>query len=279
MNRHASAGLALLVVMVAVTGPGCKAKTVEVQSGSQVLCTYGEIVSETLETLQVPVKDAAEYSVETTTITCDIHLKVEELYAKAQADMAAGDLKAARAKLDELLALDPKYRNAKDQRDAIDAGETPPPPGGSGSVTPPGTPAGTTTGTPSGPVVNLMKYVPDVVPGYSAQAVRPEVLSLSRVYLPAASGSVDQLVIQAEQFKDAAQAEGKLTSEIKTQYSVASATVRVGGKDAYFGTNNRGFAVIGLSDGAALVVFEMYTSGGNAPGLKATLTAAAEAVM
>lgn len=281
MTRSVSAGLALLLTLtVAAGGSGCKAKTVEVQSGSQVLCTYGEIVSETIETLQVRERDAARYSVETTTVTCDVHQKAEDLYAKAQADIGKGDLKAARAKLDELLVLDPRYRNAKEQRDAIEAGDPPPPAGSGGSVTPTATPGTTPTATASGPVVNLMKYVPDVIPGYSPQAVRPDVLSLSRVYLPAtSSGDIVQLVVQAEQYKDAAQAEARLASEIKSQYSVSPSSVQVGGKDAYFGANTRGYAVIALSDGAALVVFEMYAARGKPAALKGALTAVAEAVM
>ncbi len=276
MRRFFAAALAGLLVAGAGVS-GCKPRTVELQSGTQVLCTYGEVVSEQIETLVVPQKEAGRYSVRTSTVVCDTHRKLEDLYRRAQEDIAAGDLKAARAKLDEVARLDPAFRNAASQRDALGGGDDPPP--AVGPSTPSGTPSGGTTNTPAGPVVNLLKYVPDSIAGYAAQSVVPDVLSVSRIYYPTASGDVVQLVIQAEQFKDAAQASDKIASDVKSAYPSAAATVKVGGRDAYFGTNARGYAVIGTSDGAAMVVFEMYSKSRRPEALRSTLTAVAEAVM
>lgn len=274
--RTAVKPLALLLVLV-LSPPtvGCKTKMVEVESGMQVICTYGEIVSEDLETLLVPESEAGEHSVETSVVTCPLHLKLEALYARAQEDIAKGDLDAARAKLAEVVAGDPRYRNARDQLDAIDSGDQPPSAGGGGGGAPP---SKTPTAQPSGPAVNLLRYVPDTLAGYSAQAVIADVLSLSRVYLPASGGDVAQLVIAAEQYKDAAQATSKLAA-LKTSYPSDSSTSKVAGKDAYFGTNNRGHAIVAVTDGAILVVLEMYSKSGKAASLKGSLTAVADSVL
>lgn len=266
----------LLALALSPIATGCKPKMVEVQSGTQVICTYGEIVSEDYETLLVPEGEAGEHSVETSVVTCPVHLKLEALYARAQEDLAKGDLAAARAKLAEVVAGDPKYRNARDQLDAIDSGDQPPPPGGGGGGGTP--PSKTPTAQPSGPAVNLLRYVPDTLAGYSAQAVIADVLSLSRVYLPASGGDVAQLVIAAEQHKDAAQASSKLGA-LKTSYAADASPSKVAGKDAYFGTNSRGFAIVAVTDGSVLVVFEMYSKSGDAASLKAPLTALADVVL
>lgn len=271
----ALAGCLLAGVACGVTA--CKPRTVEVQTGTQVICTYGEIVSDDIETLVVPEGEAGEHSVETSVVTCPLHLKLEALYARAQEDIARGDLKGAREKLAEVVAGDPKYRDARKQMDVIDSGNKPSPSTGPGS---PGTapPSTTPTLSPVGPVVNLLRYVPDQLTGYSAQAVSADVLSLSRVYLPATPGDVVQLVIAADQHKDASQAAGKI-ADVRSAYPATPSTVKVAGKDAYFGTNGRGFAVVATTDGSVLVVFEMYSKSGKPAALKDTLAAVAELVL
>lgn len=251
-----------------------KPKTIEVQSGTQVICTYGEIVSDDVETLVVPENEAGDYSVETSVVTCPLHQKLEDLYAQAQEDIAKGDLKGAREKLAEVVAGDPSNASAQDQLEDIDAGKKPTPSPGPGT----GPPSTTPTLTPVGPVLNLVGYVPDQLAGYSAQAVIADVLSLSRVYLPKTSGDIGQLVIAADQQKDAAQATAKVAG-VKSAYPSSPATVKVAGKDAYFGTNGRGFAVLATTDGAALVVFEMYSKSGKPANLKGALAEVAELVL
>lgn len=279
MRRIVAVALVAVLVVAGAGVSGCKKRKVEVESGTQVICTYGEIISDDIRTLMVPESEVGKHSVKLSTVLCDVHKKVEDLYAQAQEDIAAGDLKGARAKLAEAVALDPKFRNARSQLDAIDAGDPPPPAtGGSAPATTTPTP-GDVPVTPVGPVVNLTKYVPDTVSGYSAQRVISDVLSLSRVYLPTGGGDVIQLVIQAEQFKDAEQAASKIDTTVKPSYPSAPAVVTVAGKSGYFGTNGRGYAVIALNDGAALVVFEMYSASGKPAALKGALTTVAEAVM
>jgi len=57
--------------------------------------------------------------------TCDKHAGVAKLYGEAQQAIAAGDMAAAKTKLEQVIASDPAYRKAKAQLDEIVAKKKP----------------------------------------------------------------------------------------------------------------------------------------------------------
>lgn len=270
-----------LVVALGTTSVGCRQKMVTVKTGEIVLCTYGEVVSDTTTEKQVPANEVGKYGVKTRIETCDLHKKLEALYRQAQDAITAGDLASAGAKLKEIVALDPTYRKAGQQLADIDAGKKPAVDSGSstpgGSTTPTGGAGTPGEDEPTGPVLNLAKYVPDTLEGFVGQGLVADPFALTREYLPTGSSGPRHLVIVAEQFKDAAGARAELDASIKTTYPDSVATVSIGGKDAYFGVR-KSVAVVAIVDGSVLVVAEGSTSGDDAASLKNALVNVAQQI-
>lgn len=280
-----------LALSLAVGASGCKREKVVVQDGEVVICTYGEIVSDTTEEIEVSPKDVGNYGVKTSTIKCDLHSKLEDLYADAQKHIEKGDLEAARASLSELLKLDPTYRRARAQLTDIEAGKKPTidsgtassDAGGVGGTTggtpgsTPGTPGtpGTNSGTPgdenpTGPSMNLISYMPDRISGFIGQLPIADAFVLTRDYLPVVPGKITKLVIVAEQFKDNAMAQERLDTTIKTSYPSDAATVQINGRQAYFGARGS-VSAVAYVDGAILVVVEAGSTSGDGAAFKTTL--------
>lgn len=279
--------VSFLIAALALAPAGCKRKIVTVSDGEVVLCTYGEIVSDTTEQLDVPARKVGDYGVKTRTITCDLHTKLEKLYAEAQDAIAAGKLEAARKALAEVVRLDPTYSNAGSQLADIDAGKTPSPSTGAdtpttpGGTTPPGdTPPSDTPGdeVPTGPSVNLVVYMPDRVAGFVGQLLIADPFVLTRDYLPETPGRITKLVIVAEQFKDAESAKSALDTRIKTSYPSAASNVEVGGKAAYFGAKGT-VSAVAFVDGAVLVVLEAGATSGDGASFKSTVLSIAEEIV
>jgi hypothetical protein len=271
--------VALFAVIMALLVAGCGERMVKVQTGERVVCIYGELVSSTVKTVEVPASKAIDYKVVTKTVTCAKHKAIEDLYAAAQKAIAAGDLKTARAKLAEVLGLDATYRKAAQQAAQIDAGKKPAADTGSGptgSTTPTATPGG---GIPEGPVASLASWVPDTLAGYKADAVEADTVSLTRQYVPTGSKPVASIVVVAEQYKDAATAKAAAARTIASQYSTGRTTVTVKGRTVLFGTLSKQFAALAWNEGAVLVVIEGYTSSGTAAGLKDELASVAAALI
>jgi len=268
--------LALVLVLGAV---GCGEQTVKVQTGQRVVCTYGETVSSTVKTIEVPASKASSYKVVTKTVTCEKHLVIEALYAAAQKAIEAGDLNAARGKLAEILGLDANYRKAAEQVALIDAGKKPvvdTGTGPAGPATPPVTPGG---GVPEGPVASLAAWVPDALSGYKADPVVADATALTREYVPTSAKSVTSLVVVAEQYKDAASAKAAATAMIASQYPSARATVTTDGRTLLYGANSKEFAAVAWSEGAVLIVIESYSAGGTVGSTKGELTSVAAALI
>ena len=78
--------------------PGCRKRQVTVRTGEIVLCTEGEVVSDTTESIEVPADEVKDYGVTTRGDTCDLHAKLAALYETAQQAIADGDLEAAQAR-------------------------------------------------------------------------------------------------------------------------------------------------------------------------------------
>jgi hypothetical protein len=253
---------AALVVAVAVAGvstAGCQ-RMVEVKSGTRTICTAGEVISDDVKTIKVPAKSAGAYKVRTVIVTCDKHTQLQTLYGEAQAALAAGNIKLAEAKLAAVLAIDPTYRKAQQQTDAIKKGTKPTtdssnPPSTTPTTTPdPQNPGGNPTTDPS-----LSKWAPDAITGFSAQKRLVDALSVSREYLPSGKSPALGLAIYAEQLRTSDEAKAALSRQVKAKYAKNSADIKVKGRDAYFGTDGKRFAVIGFTDGAVMVALELTT--------------------
>ncbi len=302
MDRITRILTVFLVLGALLVGAGCKKQMVTVRTGEIVLCTEGEVISDTTEQLSVPAADVGDYKVTTHVETCELHKKLAALYEAAQAAIAAGDLDSALARLKELTGLDPSYRRAAQQLADIEAGRTPPTDrtagsgggvatgGGasSGGASGGGSSSGGSSGTtppdddanvPTGPVMNLVNYVPDTLPGFNGQDLIVDVFALTRNYVPTSKGSIATLVIVVEQFQDEAAAKKALDQTIKVDYPQGGAGLTVKGRTGYFGAR-QGFGVVAFADGALLVAIEggaHSSTGGTA--LKAPLTTLADAVL
>lgn len=284
---------AVLVLAAAAFGVTRLQNKIEVQTGERVVCSYGHVISEDVQTLKVPASQATQYSVTTTSELCDRHAKLEALFGEAQEALEAGELAKAEAKLAEIVALDPEFPQAKKQLDDIKAGKKPtsvsggntggntggnnggntPGDGGDTGEWPPGENPG--DGDTSGPIGALKKWMPDTLNGFSAQTPTVDVLTITRDYI-GTGGDVFQLVIVAEQYRTPADATKALDREVKAVYSKDTGTIQVNGRSVYYGTDGRRFAAAGLTDGAVLVALEMTPNDGRTP---SQLKAAMEAVL
>jgi hypothetical protein len=278
VKRLIPALLALFVLSSAVLSGGCKQRTVTVKNGEVVICTAGEILEDNTEELDIPADEVANYSVTTRVITCDRHGSLADLYAEAQRLIAAGDLDGAREKLASIVDRDPTFGKAKQQLDQIDAGTTPTEDTEPVTEDTPATPDAPETPDGDeviGPIASLLRYVPDVLNGYSAQEIIVDPVILFRHYIPV-SKDTDQLVISAEQTIDAKSA-AAVVAEAKGTYPYNAATVDLGGKNGYFGTKG-GFAVVIFTEGAVVVSVELHATKGDGKALKNVVVAVATTI-
>ena len=303
MRRVLMLLLALALSAGLLVSPGCRQQMVTVQSGEIVICTYGEIVSDTTEEIEVPANAVAEHGVTTTVVTCDLHQKLEALYSSAERALAEGDLEAAERAFAEIAATDPSYRDTATQLADLRAGSSggsgsssngsgstaAPGSGDTGSAGGSGTTPGTTPGTggsgttpggpgdsdlPVGPIANLTTYIPDRLPGFVGQRIYADPFVLFRDYLPESSGPILQLAVEVEQFKDAAMARSNLDNRARVRYYENNQDLKIGSLDGYFGTR-QGFAGLAMTDGAIFILLEVATSASNPATHKDALVAAA----
>lgn len=286
----------LLIVVALGAGvfvlPGCRQQMVTVETGEIVMCTYGEIVSDTTEELDVPADEVAEHGVTTTVVTCELHQKLEALYETAEKALAEGDIETAEKALAEIAAADSTYRDAASRLAALRSGDTAAAggaaaggttSGGSSGGTAGGTGGGTTPSTPGddagpvGPIANLTTYIPDRLPGFVGQRIYSDPFVLFRDYLPESPGTMVQLAVEVEQFKDNAMARENLDDNVRTRYNSDAQDLKVGSLDAYFGTRPN-FAGLAFTDGPVFVVLEVYTTSSNPAEHKDAMLAAAKAM-
>lgn len=284
MRRFATTLLAGALAASLVLSVGCQPK-VEVKTGTRVICTYGEVISDSTRTVKVPKNESGSYRVSTETTTCDRHQKLDALYEAAQSDIETGNLTAAAAKLTQVVAGDPTFAKAKEQLDQIAAKKKPTPDrrrSTGGTTTAPGTTPVTpppVVTEPTGPIESLLQWAPDVIPGYATAAkAGSDSLTISREYVPSKGSNVAGFVIVAEQFRDSAGAGEGLKRQVKQAYTRDSATVAINGHQAYFGTDGRRFAALGFTSGAVMVALEMSAKSGAPLDLKNDLIAAAKAL-
>lgn len=284
MRRSTHSAVISVAIAITCAGSllvgGCRRDLVTVQTGEIVLCTEGEVVSDSVEEIEVPSDEVADHSVTTRVITCDLHAKLAALYQSAQDAIDLGDLETAREALAEVVSLDPLYRNASAQLGEIEAGETPTADAGGANGTPseggdedPGDAA-----PPTGPVMALAVFVPDTLAGYSAQELIVDVFALTRNYVPTGPEGPRSLVIVAEQFKNRAMATEELDRTIRSTYPDAAVSVNIDGRAGYFGVRNE-LAVVAFVERGILVVLEGGLDAGDAASLKDSLVATAEELL
>ncbi len=265
----------VLVLVLALALPlsaGCREQMVTVRTGEIVMCTEGEIVSDTTEEISVPADEVGKYSVRTRSETCDLHEKLAKLYQDAQDAIAAGDTAAATAALTEVLKLSVTYRKAGTQLAEIKAGKKPSPDGAQPAAPGnddqnPGTPG---DDVPTGPVLSLLSYTPDSVAGLVGQGLITDPFTLTRDYLPSTPGSMLKTVIVAEQFKDVAAAKAELNNVIKSSYAKQSATLTAGGRSVYYGVSGK-VAAVAFVQGSVLVVVEGASTSDNGADVKSKI--------
>lgn len=128
----------------------------------------------------------------------------------------------------------------------------------SGSTDEPSTPGD--DGPASGPIASLSGWMPDQLSGFTARKVFADAFAISREYLPKSGQDITELVIAAEQFADSSAAKASLSSNVKLPYASAGKSVKVNGKSGYLGTKGD-VAVLGITDGPVLVIFQMRSDG------------------
>lgn len=232
------------------------------QTGTRTKCEYGHVISDEVKTVTVPAKLAKNYDVRTITTVCEKHARAAELYEAAQKALAAGDLDAAKAKLEQVAELDADFRSTKSQLDAMGKGSTPNPDTAAAPTVPssPATPS--TQPAPSGtsaPSESLAKWVPGTLSGYRAKTIVTEPNALIREYVPSASGAV-LLVIVAEQYNAASAAKTAVETRLERVYQEGSQRVTVNGHAVYLGHNGTSSAVAGFAVGSVFVAVELSGS-------------------
>ncbi len=265
--------LMIAVALVATLGlvSACQ-RTVEVQTGTRVVDAQGRVISEDIKTLQVPPETAGAYRINTITQEDAENPELAGLYADAQMAIAAGDLKTAEAKLAEVIAISPAYRNASKQADAIKNGDkVTPDTAPSKPATSTATPT-TTTPKPSGnPETSLNQWIPDVLTGFTATKAGSDSLSVSRQYTPGAGSPAQSLVIAAEQFRTSTAAKRALSANMRQRYTDNASSSKINGHTVYFGTYGGQFAAVGFTSGAVMVAIEAQPNSGSPGAMKSVL--------
>lgn len=268
--RLRSTVIAAMLALALVVAPACQ-RTVEVQTGTRIVDSQGRVISEDLHMVRVPAETASAYRIVTITQPDAQSPQAAQLYAQAQAAIAAGDLTAAGQKLAQLIAIAPDYPNAKAQADAIKQGKNPGTDAGGSK------PSTTTPSTqPTATAGSLLRWVPDSLAGFSAMKALVDPLQVTREYKPASGSSAASLVIVAGQFRNSTQAKAALKSEVKQRYTKSASTQTVNGRTTYFGTDGSRFAVLGFTSGPVMVAIEMSSRSGSPSQLKSALVKVAQ---
>jgi hypothetical protein len=265
MKRIIRIALMAMLAATALGTAGC-ARQVEVRTGTKVVCTYGEVVSDDVRLIKVPAKEAGEHHVRTVTKICDRHAELEALYQAAQQALAANDLATARVKLEQVVAIDAAFGNAASQLGTIASGKKPEP-----DKNPTAGPTATTAADKPGedstgvPAESLLSWAPDALTGFTASKPAVDPLSIARQYVPAQGSDVVTFVITAEQFSSNEMAKEGLTGQVKNVYTKGKDTFNLNGHSVYFGTDGSRYAAVGLVKGSVLVALEMSGKPGQSP--------------
>lgn len=265
MKRIIRIAVMAMLAATALGSSGC-ARQVEVRTGTKVICTYGEVVSEDIRLIKVPAKEAGEHNVRTVTKICDRHAELEALYQGAQQALAANDLTTARAKLEQIVAIDAAFGKAASQLGTLASGKKPEqdksPTANPGATTASDKPGEDPTGVPA---ESLLSWAPDQMTGFTASKPAVDPLSVARQYVPAEGSDAVTFVITAEQFSSSEMAKEGLTGQVKNVYTKGKDTFSLNGHSVYFGTDGSRYAAVGFVKGSVLVALEMSGKPGKSP--------------
>ena len=271
MKRLGSLMVAVALLATLGLASACQ-RTVEVQTGTRIVDTQGRVISEDIKTIRVPAETAGAYRINTITQADASNPQLASLYADAQAAIAAGDLELAADKLSAVIAIDPGYRDAQKQSATIKAGKKVAP-----DKKPSSPPKAKTTPTEKPPediASSLQRWTPDKLVGFTAAKAAVDALAVSREYKPGSGNPAKSLVIVAEQYRNAEDANAALTVNVKRRYMDSSSTFTSHGHDVYFGTDGQQFAVLGFTSGAVMVALEASPDSGSPDAMKAVLVKA-----
>jgi hypothetical protein len=267
-NRYLIAFLIILVVLPMVVF----AVAAPVRTGTKTVCKYNHPVSDDTRTILVWRWTAGDYGVKTKTVTCAKHRRLESLLRQAQKARDKKDYKRAQELVNEIKKADPAFQAGAVATIEADIGIAT---GGStGGTTGPGDTPGTTPGgsTPdySGELAGLF---PKTLAGYTQINDSPGQLTASRMYSAdaAAHPNVYLLTIQISRAATSETAKDYINSYVKAYYASGAKSLKVGGKDAYFGTDGGELAILAYPAGTVVVELEMSAIDKNGAGLYDTL--------
>lgn len=275
MTRGARTVFLAALLGIALLATGCQRK-VEVETGTRVVCSYGHTISDDVRTEKVPVKEAVDHYIRTEVKTCDKHAQAERLYMEAQAAIDSGDLKLAREKLAQVVALDKSFGSARAQLADIDSNQKPGVDDGSGAPNDSGDEADAGDDPASTPTGKLSVWMPATLKGYNGSKLILDVFTATRDYRPTSGETVSLMVIIAEQQRTPIGANALMGKMVKQPCPYDATTVTVKGRKAYFGTDNKRLATLAFTEGPVMVAIQMASKQQGKPeALKADLVGVA----
>ena len=265
MKKIGVLAMAMLLLGALVLASGCGERKTDVQTGTRTLDSRGNVLVESIRTLQVPAETAIGYRVKTVTVSPTDLEGVATLYARAQQHITSGETSSALKRLDQLLTVVPDYRDATAQRDAIKKGAAP-------KADPGWLPGPKATGAAlsgkEGPNAgSLLRWMPDRIGGFSAGKPVVNSLTAMRDYAPAAGSSARILAIVAEQYASPGEASAALEALVKRRYPRSTANFAINDHDVYFGTDGRNLGVAAFTSGTVMVAVEAAPAMGSPAGL------------
>lgn len=256
----------ILLVLLPVT---VFAVAAPVQNGTRIMCRYNHVIKDA-PTIWVWRWTAGDYKVTTKTTICAKHKRLEALYLQARKAADKKDYKTAKKLLVEIKATDPAFQAGNVAALAAEVD-----PSGSLNSGTPGTAPGTTPGNGSTPNYSgdLAGLFPDKLSGYTQVNNSPGTLSVSRMYTADAKAhpNVAYLTIQFSRAGSEATVTDYIRRYVKAYYAANAKSLKIKGKDAYFGTDGADLAILAYPVSGVVVELEMSALDGKGQNLYDTL--------
>jgi hypothetical protein len=277
--------IAIVVLVLLVVGVGYYFASVPVKIGTEVICRYGDVISDSTYTLRVPKFLADRFKVNVEKSVCAKHAKSEKLYARAQRQIASKDYSGAKKNLNKVAKLDPDFRRAKSQLIAINrvtsSGGAPAGGGSSGST---GSTGGTSSsdetgagGTSSGgssggggtgenppPVpIDLAALLPQgEISGYTRGTLLTNGNSAQVDFRPTPTTQTRSrsLLITVRQMNSVDAAKNFIDNTSKKAFPNDSKNLTVKGCAGYFGTNIYGYANLSWPNNVLIYEIQMLST-------------------
>ncbi|MDI6688828.1 MAG: FIVAR domain-containing protein [Actinomycetota bacterium] len=256
--------IVIAVIIILALGVVAYVGTTPVKVGKKVLCRYGHVIEDSTRIIRVPRWMANRFKVKTVKSICERHKKCEELYAKAQKQLAEKKLSQAKKILEKVSKLDPKFESVKTQLQQIEAAVsgTPPSPGTTPGAPPtpgiptpsPGTPP--TPGVSTPPAVDLAALLPKDIPGFTTGNVARADNYACCGYIPKDHPRVESLLISVYNRGSLESAKAFIDSVSKKAFPSDAKTATIRGHRAYFGTDVTTYATLSWYDG--VIVYEIH---------------------